>query len=51
MDKTKRVIADVSNREHRLIKAKAAGVGLSVKEIIRRFLCAWLEGKIELPQK
>ena len=51
MYKTKRVIADVSNKEHRLIKSKAAGVGLSVKEIIRRFLCAWLAGEIELPKK
>jgi len=51
MEKTKRVIADLPIRYHKAVKARAAEVGLSVKEIILRFLLAWVKGEIELPQK
>jgi len=47
----KRIIADVSPILHRLIKAKAAEAGLPAKEIIRRFLCAWVADEIKLPKK
>ena len=55
MEKTKRLIArlvaDVSPKDHLRIKTKAVAMGLTVQDVITRFLVAWVEGKIKLPQK
>ena len=48
---SKRVVADVSPKEHRLIKAKAAKNGLTVKEVVRLLLADWMSGKIVLPEE
>ena len=51
MEKIKRVVIDLPVKEHAKVKSKAASVGLSMKEIARRLLFAWLREEIKLPEK
>ena len=49
-DQEKRITVKVPASLHHTVKAKGALQGLSMSDVIRRFLEAWIAEKIELPE-
>lgn len=45
----KTIMAKVPQEKHTELHVKARLIGLSLAEIIRRFLFGWLSGEVELP--
>jgi len=44
-----RICIPLTSDQQKRIKIKAAETGLSMAEVARRFLLAWLRGELELP--
>ena len=42
---------ELSEFDHKQLKAKAAWLALTQAEIVRRFLRAWFDREIELPEE
>ena len=49
-DQEKRITVKVPASLHHAVKAKGALRGMSMSDVVRSFLEAWLEGKIDLPE-
>ena len=43
----KRIVADLTDDEHRKVKAAAAADGWTIGALIKRLLALWLAGKVK----
>ena len=48
--RTARLPVPLTPDEHRHIKVKAAQSGVAMSDVARRFLLAWADGAVELPE-
>lgn len=50
MAKDKRLFILIEGEKKARLKEKARAEGLDISKVVRRFLDAWLKGRIKLPQ-
>ena len=50
IDTMPKLSVQLTDMQHKQLKAKAAWLSLTQSEIVKRFLLAWFEKKIELPE-
>ena len=49
-EQEKRITVSVPDSLHRAVKSKGAVHGLTMSDVVRAFLQAWVEDRIELPE-
>jgi predicted DNA binding CopG/RHH family protein len=49
-EEEKRITVSVPDGLHRAVKSKGAAQGLTMSGVVRAFLQAWVEDRIELPE-
>ena len=49
-EQEKRITVSVLDSLHRAVKSKGAAQGLTMSDVVRALLQAWVEDRIELPE-
>jgi predicted DNA binding CopG/RHH family protein len=49
-EQEKRITVSVSDSLHRAVKSKGAARGMTMSDVVRTFLEAWVKDEIELPE-